>query len=124
MNSELEKLTQIKADFIKLDKQYRESKAYGDCCDAPSPAEQKDEIYNMIQGVYRYIDYIQSSMYAFQDNLFSNYTILPRLTPSQLEKLLKAAGAEKDFDVIKRSIFASKDRQGNVEFEVDLGKKS
>jgi len=121
----MDKLQEIKASIEKLDKNYRESKGYGECCDKPTPAETQDIMYSMIQGVYKYIDYVQSNFYSYQDRHETNYTHLPKLTPSQTEKLLKAAGASEDFNVQKKIIWAS-DRNGVKNFvaELNIPKKS
>jgi hypothetical protein len=116
----MNKLKEIQANIQKLDKEYREIKGYGECCEKPCPAEVEDRMYQMISNVYKYIDYVQSNFYSWQNNHTDSYTHLPKLTPSQTEKLLKAAGADKDFSVEKRVIFASLNRQGNKEFEIDL----
>lgn len=112
-------LTEIKASIEILDKRYRESKGYGECCDKPCPAEVEDVMYSMIQNVYRYIDTVQSNFWDYQNRHESNYTHLPKLSPSQIEKLLKAAGASEDFDVQKKIIWAT-DRNGVKNFTAEL----
>lgn len=118
-------LTEIKASIEILDKKYRESKGYGEYCDKPCPAEVEDVMYQMISNVYRYIENISNDMYRLHDNHINNYTHLPKLTPSQTEKLLKAAGASEDFDVQKKIIWAT-DRNGikNFTAELNIPKKS
>ena len=116
------KLKEIRANIEKIDKSYREIKGYGECCDTAKPceAELKDQLYMMIQSVYRYIDYVSQNVYNWQYDHTKNSTHLPKLSASQTEKLLKAAGAAEDFDVIKPSIFARANRNGNTEFIVDV----
>jgi len=48
-------------------------------------------VLNTPSSVYKYIDYVQSNFWSWQSNHTDNYTHLPKLTPSQTEKLLKAA---------------------------------
>jgi hypothetical protein len=119
----MNELQEIKANIAKIDKQYRISKGYAEDCNSPTPAEQEDTMYQMLGSVYSYIDRIQSQMYSWQDSHCSNYTHLPKLTPSQTENLLKAAGANKDFEVQKKIIWASTNNQGHKQFLVDLNIK-
>jgi len=119
----LTELKEIKANVEIIDKKYRESKGYGESTDKPCAAETEDMMYSMVQGIYRYIDYIEGNIYSWQDRHIENSTHLPKLTPSQTEKLLKAAGASEDFDVQKKIIWSSTTRAGNKEFEIDLNIK-
>jgi hypothetical protein len=117
------KLQEIKASIEKLDKNYRESRGYGESTSSPSKDESADLMYSMIQGVYRYIDYVQGNMYDWQDRHTSNSFHLPKLTPSQIEKLLKAAGAAEDFEVERKHIYAKANRNGSTEFVAELNIK-
>lgn len=116
-------LTEIKASIEILDKKYRESKGYGEVSVKPCDSETSDMLYSMIQGVYRYIDYVQSNIYSWQDNHTKNLFHLPKLTASQAEKLLKAAGANEDFEVSRPIIFARNNRCGGKDFEIKLNIK-
>lgn len=107
MNKELEKLKEIKASIEKLDKEYRTIKGYGECCDKPCPAEVQDILYSLLNNVYRYIDSSISGIWRWQDDHVTNKTHLPKLSASQIENLLDAAGAEDDFEVQKPIIWAS-----------------
>jgi hypothetical protein len=119
-------LQEIKASIETLDKKYRESKGYGEVSTKPCDSESSDMLYSMIQGVYRYIDYVQGNTYNWQDNHTSKSTHLPKLTASQTEKLLKSCGANEDFDVARPTIFARANRNGSTEFiaELKVPKKS
>jgi len=120
----MDKLKEIKASIEKINKQYRESKGYAAVdCSSPSVAETQDVMYQMINSVYRYIDSVQSNFYRWQEAHSENTTHLPKLTPSQLEKLLKAAGAAGDFEVMKKMAWASTNNRGQKEFLIDLNIK-
>ena len=118
----INKLKEIKASIEIFDKKYRESKGYGECT-KPSSAEMEDVMYQMVSSVYKYVDYVQSNFYSWQSYHTDNHTHLPKLTASQTEKLLKAAGASEDFDVAKPTIWARANTNKSKSFEIDLKMK-
>lgn len=119
MNKELEKLNEIKANIEKFDKQYRELKGYGECCDKPCPAEIEDRLYSMCQNIYRYIDSSISYIYQWQDRHSSGH-LPPIQGAEKLQNALKTLGISEDYEVNKRQLWASVNSQGNNKFEVEL----
>jgi len=123
MKEQLEKLQELRASILDIDKKYREIKGYGDVSSNPCPAEVEDMMYRMLSDVWRYIENVNQSNSTAWDNHMAGNTHLPKLTASQQEKLLKAAGAGDDFQVVKPQIYARASRNGRKEFEIDLIKK-
>lgn len=83
--------------------------------------EPEDEEYVVMEEFYMRLDAIANLMYKLTDSLWNGiYGIqseldkhcssghLPKLTAGQLEKLIKVAGAENDFVVEKKTVWAGR----------------
>lgn len=114
--SELNKLKELKAE--KFEK-YR-AKKISQIAKAEMEEETEDE-YVVIEEFYNKLDYVINLCYELTnstwraiDELYTRQYEhaaaghLPKLTAGQLEKLLKAAGAENDFQVEKKTVLAGR----------------
>ncbi len=116
-NKELQDLTE---SFAKVEKNFKELRAampekediYSKCMDS---------MYSMVNNLHDRINRVSQAGYDYQDSHAKNNFHLPQLTASQKEKLLKAAGADGDFEVMKKPIYASRASKNN--FNVDLNLK-
>lgn len=122
MNKELKELSET---FANISKEFKELRAGMDMPSADPKNHDMmnrmmDNMYAMINNVHNRIDKVDQQHWQNMDNHMSASTHLPKLSASQHEKLLKSCGASEDYNVIKPSIFASRNRQGNPQFEVDL----
>lgn len=115
----------------KLDSEIGKILAY--CDEVKANPEQKsyvsyDEHYRSVDYIYNSIDNVRKLVYEVEDRFYDkinyfyeNHTMLPKLSTSQLEKLLEVIGADKDFNVIKPYIIAS-EKQGNT-LNIEIKKK-
>jgi len=93
--SESSELTQLKANLTKA-----------------SPNYTIDDCMSMISSLGNYVSYLEKRIYE-QDNATWKYIgehnngHLPKLTPGGLEKLIKAAGEDSNYEVQKRIIWAN-----------------
>lgn len=87
-------------------------------CNEEKDSDKLKEMYSGIMNqVYSSMEYMNSRMenlwsalYKSEEKMYSHAQEghLPSLTPSQLKALLAAAGADEDYDVAKRTIWAAK----------------
>lgn len=122
MNKELEKLKQIKASIEKLDKEYRAIKGYGECSNAPCPAEVQDMMYQICRNIYSYIDNSISYIYRWQDEHQRGH--LPPINgPEKLQNAIDVLGLDGDYEVNKRQLWAGAryviGSNGVIELQID-----
>lgn len=105
-------IKQLKESFATAKKQYEETKGYGAAEDSKD-----DHMYTMIDNLYRYMSAVEDSVYRVMGEHNKNTTHLPKLTASQVEKLLDSCGAGKDFQVQRPVIWSSAKRELIAEFK-------
>lgn len=77
--------------------------------------------YDSLNYVYQSIDRLKTLVYEGESRIYQyleGKTLLPKLTASQLEKLLKAAGAAEDFEISKKWISASEQKGSTLEIKI------
>lgn len=86
--------------------------------------EKMEYLRAAVQDLYAYCQELSNRMYAGENSLYSSINQhyeghLPKLTVGQLKKLIAAAGAEEDYEVVKRAVYA-KDKSGKIVAKVSF----
>jgi len=122
MKQDLTKLKELKANLrnsaisylkahkhtIKADDMAQPESEGMPCCDCccEENAGQIDYIYSMMQNMYSYLSYIESSLYKYE--MEHSVGHLPPIEgASAMSKALKTLGLDGDYQVEKRTIYAS-----------------
>lgn len=85
-------------DYVSAERHWESIRCLHDCLDSV-----RREIYNESRYLQEYL---------------GRHTLLPKLSPSQLENLLKAAGAENDFEVMRQYAVASEQKGNKLEIDI------
>lgn len=120
--------TENKENKNSLDNELNKIKAYVEECKAATVTVEyvcRDDYMRSMDYMYNVIDRVRSLVYEtenrFYNNLeriFATYTFVPKLTPSQLEKLLEVVGASQDYQVGKKYATASENKGNTLEIEI------
>lgn len=123
---ELKKLKELKAEKFekyraKRISQVAKSQIVAEDMEGPETEEDDEEEYVVMEEFYDRIGAVVNLVYSMSDNIWNGFYQLssqldkhcctghlPALTAGQLEKLLKAAGAENDFQVEKKTVWAGR----------------
>lgn len=122
MKNTLEKLEKSKANLVEALNKLKPVVANGDIEEKEEMCSKK-ELYEVLSSYTRYIDNQLSNIYTDIHNLYSDmykhtHGHLPKLSPSQLKKVLVNCDLGEDFEVAKTVIYASKG-QLYVSFDPD-----
>ncbi|MEK6881257.1 MAG: hypothetical protein AABY22_16670 [Nanoarchaeota archaeon] len=117
----MKNLQEIKANLDKLDKEFKQIRA-----DVTTDSNNEmywkimDNCYQMVSSVRNYIYALEDGIYKDWENHKKNHP--PKLlTATQLENYLEMCGMSNDYNVEKPKIEVRANRQGNKEFQIDLG---
>ena len=111
-NAEIEKLSQT---FATLQSEFNAVKTELKASDVNTVTVDKmyqaincmmSSVYSMIDNCHARISKMDDYYYKMLSEHYQGH--LPKLTPSQLNAVLKTCGADEDYEVAKRMIFASK----------------
>lgn len=109
-----------KDQLEKLNKEYKElSTVFGNLSEKFKKTqgnmmgmEDNKLMYDLIENVHKRIDSLANDLY---NHTYSSNIHLPPLTAGQLEKLLKNIGAENDYEIKKKIIYANLGRNPILE---------
>lgn len=120
MNEEIKNLQELKASIDKIGDKFKELQA--------QPVMSNPELNNQIWNTcYDMVDGLRQYVYTIADALYEHKTkghLPPIVGAEKMNKALKACGLDGDYKAEPKSIFASKNRYGKPEFEVDLKLKN
>lgn len=127
----LEELKELQAKIVELQAKIKAKLPVAKADDMAKPENEdkeeemcsKEDLYEAYNYMYQMIDNVWQYMYKLQDAQWShqNSGHLPKLSATQLKKVLDKCGLSEDFDV-KPLVTVYASRQGKIA-EVDLTKK-
>jgi Mg2+ and Co2+ transporter CorA len=116
-------LASLSEDFKKFSLKFKSKADGGELEQEPDDTEDKlsemsDMMYKMVEGIYRYVSEIESSMWNYQYN-HANGHIPPIVGAEKMNKALKVLGLDGDYEASPKVIMASK---GNYVVEAEMPK--
>ncbi len=106
MNDELKKLSEA---FGTISKKYLQTKADMGEKDSGMDKKMSDMmgyVYQLIDNLHRRVDYVSQAGYEIYDEHMSKSTHLPKLSVSQMNKLLENCGASDDYVCNPKQVMA------------------
>jgi 5-bromo-4-chloroindolyl phosphate hydrolysis protein len=116
----MKNLQEIKANLEKLDKEFKQIRA-------DMPESNNDVYYKCMDACYQMVSSLRQYVYGMEDNFYRTMDThmvghLPKIAGAEkMSNALETLGISEDYAVQKPTIYVRANRQGNKEFQVELG---